>query len=214
MIRRHLFQILIAYIVVSIFCLHSYALEKESHKAINEYIARNTLNGFSLDSYLKDQLGIQEGIEETFNHNKVWKWMGEGGKKEDEPFTRSANHFHNPLTEQGFSGFWGTGWFDGESALFWAQKEKGAQDTDEPDENYSWYDTRDYFYNALTSTTESEQDNYFAKTFRGLGQLMHLVTDMSVPEHTRDDGHYLGVLPFYEHYEKWVAGKDKCGYLA
>jgi hypothetical protein len=209
MIRRHLFQILIAYIVVSIFCLHSYALEKESHKAINEYIARNTLNGFSLDSYLKDQLGIQEGIEETFNHNKVWKWMGEGGKKEDEPFTRSANHFHNPLTEQGFSGFWGTGWFDGESALFWAQKEKGAQDTDEPDENYSWYDTRDYFYNALTSTTESEQDNYFAKTFRGLGQLMHLVTDMSVPEHTRDDGHYLGVLPFYEHYEKWVAGKDK-----
>ena len=206
MTRKHLFQIFIIYIIVSIFCVQSYALEKESHKAINEYIAKNTLNGFSLDSYLKNQLGIEEGIEKSFNSKKVWLWIGEGGKKEDEPFTRSANHFHNPLTEQGFSGLWGKGWFDGESALLWAQKEKGTQDTDEPDENCSWYDVRDYFYHALISTTITGQEMYFAKTFRGLGQLMHMVTDMSVPEHTRDDGHYLGALGFlgYEHYEIYV----------
>ena len=61
---------------------------------------------------------------------------------------------------------------------------------------------------ALTSTGNTERDKYFAETFRGLGQLMQLVTDMSVPEHTRDDGHYLGNLPFYEHYEKWVKGTE------
>lgn len=49
-------------------------------------------------------------------------------------------------------------------------------------------------WEAMTS-----RDNYFAEMFRGIGQLMHLVEDLSVPKHTRDDGHYI----FYN-YEKWV----------
>lgn len=201
MIKKHLLQILIVQMIVSIFCVHSYALEKETHQDINEYIATKTLNGFSLDAYLKYQLRISAGVEETFESLAVWKWLGQGGKREDEPLTRSANHFHNPLTDQGFSGILNTGLFDGESAVTWAQKLLGTQD---PGGHYSWLDTRYYFYKALTSTTKSEQDKYFAETFRGLGQLMHLVADMSVPEHTRDDGHYLGILPYYQNYEKYV----------
>jgi len=193
------------------------ALEKPTHETINKFIAGNTLNGFSLDSYLINQLGFLEGIDEEFRSEdrteKVWKWISLGGRFEDEPLltysftSRPANHFHNPLTDQGFSGVGGSGFPSGESAITWAQKPIGTQD---PGGYYSWLDTRDYFYTALTSTSKTDRDQYFAKTFRGLGQLMHLVTDMSVPEHARDDGHYLGALPFLGsflgHYETYVLG--------
>ena len=64
--------------------------------------------------------------------------------------------------------------------------------------NYSWYDVRDYYYKALTLPTKTEKDTYFAQTFRGLGQVMHLVQDASVPAHSRDDAHL-----FYN-YEKFA----------
>lgn len=219
MTRKLLLQTFIVQMILSIFFVHGYALEKETHRKINEYIANSThaeINGFSLDSYLRDQLGMDGGIEESFRSKQVWKWLGEGGVKEDEPLltgsfaSRPANHFHNPLTNQGFSGVGGSGFPSGESAITWAQKPIGTQD---PGGYYSWLDTRDYFYEALTSTSKTDRDQYYAKTFRGLGQLMHLVTDMSVPEHARDDGHYLGALPFLGsllgHYEQYVLRHDE-----
>ncbi len=180
----------------------SYALNVETHKAINEYIANNSLNGFSLDSYLKSQLELQSGVDEKFNSLEVWKWLRDGGEYEDKPawtipYLRSVNHFHNPINEQGFTGIWGTGLASGESAILWSQKAIGTQS---PGGYYSWFDVRDYYYKALTSSDKTTRDINFAQTFRGVGQLMHLVQDMSVPEHSRNDGHYL--LPAYE---EWVA---------
>jgi hypothetical protein len=67
---------------------------------------------------------------------------------------------------------------------------------------------RGYFYEALTVPDQDTKERKLAETFRGLGQLMHLVQDMSVPEHTRDDGHYIGSLPFVTHYEQWVANTN------
>jgi len=173
------------------------ALETDTHEVINEYIARNELNGFSLDSYLKDQLNIDEGIEESFDSNKAWWWLKKGGKYEDKPsgcipYWRSLRHFHNPLTDQGLKGTL-------ESSIQWSQKPAGTQSCG----YYSWHDVRGYFYNALTSSAKTERDEKFAQTFRGIGQLMHLVQDLSVPAHTRDDTHIL------YNYEKWAKGKIK-----
>jgi hypothetical protein len=47
-------------------------------------------------------------------------------------------------------------------------------------------------------TSKPQHDEYFAKTFRAVGQLMHLMHDSSVPEHTRNDAHV-----FYN-YETYV----------
>lgn len=179
----------------------SYALETETHKTINEYIASKTFDGFSLNSYLQAQIGFQKGVEEIFQSKKVSEWLGDGGVKEDVPYwympyLRSVNHFHNPLTNQGFSGVWGTGVLSGVSSIQWSQK---AIATQSPGGYYSWHDVRDYFYKGLTANAKTTRDQNFADTFRGLGQLMHLLEDLSVPEHTRDDGHYV----FYN-YEKWV----------
>ncbi len=77
-------KILLAAIALSIYTASfSYALDVSTHKAINAYIAQNTLNGFSLDLYLKNQLGIQSGIKESFKSNnesyEAWQWIREGG---------------------------------------------------------------------------------------------------------------------------------------
>ncbi len=197
-------KILLTTIVLSIYISSfSYALDISTHRAINAYIAQNTLNSFSLDLYLKNQLGMQSGIKESLKSNnesyEAWQWIREGGFYEDKPpwtfpYLRSRNHFHNPINKQGFSGIWGTGFLSGESAILWSQRAIGTQS---PYGYYSWLDVRDYYYNALKSTDKTTKDTNFAQTFRGVGQLMHLVQDMSVPEHSRNDGHY---LPTYEEY--------------
>lgn len=189
-ITKFLLRIFVIYMIISMFSLHSYALEKETHKEINEYIAKHTIRGFSLDGYLKAQLGFTEGKNEFFNNKKVFEWLGYGGKKEDEPaYIRSCRHFHDPLESwdnAGLKGIW-------DSSIIWGQR------TDQwPGGHYSWQDVRDYFHLALTSENQTTRDYYFAETFRGLGQQMHLVEDASVPLHTRDDIHIIF------NYEGWV----------
>lgn len=190
----------------------SYALEIATHKAINKYIAQNTLNSFSLDSYLKNNLGLTNGKEEEFTSDKtrkVFEWVELGGEYEDIPawylpYIRSLNHFHNPLTEEGFRGDCLQSSLCVSSTV-WALMPLGTQSS--LTGNYSWDDVRAYYYTALTgrdysgniiAADKTQRDAYFAETFRGLGQLMHLIEDASVPAHTRNDFHY-----FYN-YEKWV----------
>ena len=55
---------------------------------------------------------------------------------------------------------------------------------------------------------------YFKQTFRSLGQVMHLVSDMAVPAHVRNDSHPGPLLSWaaksqkIDEYEKWVADHD------
>lgn len=202
------------YLTIAIFIVSatsfSYALDVKTHKALNEYIATNQLNGFSLDSYITGTLGIASGITTTFNTELAWQWLRDGGIYEDEPpgtwppYRRSRNHFHNPLLpldQAGYTGFLslcGIGHCP-ESAVLWAQ---GPQNSDfySPGGDWSWKQTRLNFYTALTAAIKSDRDTNFANTFRGLGQIMHLVQDMSVPEHTRNSFHAFGG------YEGWVLG--------
>ncbi len=181
-----------------------YSLETDIHEDLNEYIARNTLNGFSINDYLINTLGIENGVDESYNAHQIWWWIRNGGLFEDIPiwymlYRRSVNHFHNPITDQGFSGIWGTGILSGLSSIQWSQHQLTIQD---PGGFYSWHDVREYYYLALTDNNKTLRDTNYADMFRGLGQLMHLVQDLSVPEHARDDGHYRPA------YEAWMKKSD------
>lgn len=185
---------------------HVEALMPETHQAINEQVAKTPMNGFSLDDYLKNNLGIIGGIKQTYQTKPVLEWINLGGKYEDIPawylqYIRSANHFHNPLTDNGFSGVWGSGVGSGISAITWMQLSPGLQLVGG---SYAWSDVRKYYIDALTATSLPTRETNFADTFRGIGQLMHLVEDMSVPEHTRDDGHYRTARD-QTTYEGWVS---------
>ena len=100
----------------------SFGLEKETHKYLNQYIAQNSINNFSLDQYLKNQLGIKTGVltplKSDEDSKRIWDWVRMGGQYEDEPgYSRSCNHFHDPLVEPwtnaGLSAF--------KSSVIWAQ---------------------------------------------------------------------------------------------
>ncbi|MGB5219222.1 MAG: hypothetical protein WBN66_13110 [Smithella sp.] len=82
------------------------------------------------------------------------------------------------------------------SALEWATLPVGGQ-------NSSWNDVRSYYYTALTSANKTTRELYFAKTFKGVGQIMHLVQDMSVPGHTRGDKHPSVWRIGGDDYEEW-----------
>ena len=69
-------------------------------------------------------------------------------------------------------------------------------------QEWTWSSARCYFYRALSGPTPGDREQAWADTFRAIGQLMHLVVDASVPEHTRSDPHPLGGL--FGSYEYWV----------
>ena len=143
---------------------------------------------------MKNNLGLTSGIREILTeNNSVQRWLELGGEYEDIPYwylpyVRSLNHFHNPITEKGFKGDC-LGSSLCVSSTVWALMPPGTQSI--LTGNYSWYDVRDYYYKALTSADKTSRDTNFAQTFRGLGQVMHMVQDMSVPEHSRNNGHVL-----------------------
>ena len=206
--------------IVSLTATPSLSLEETTHRALNENIAQRTVVNFSLNEYVKSNLNLKDGVytplngtndENIVENKQVFQWLGYGGMQEDRPGsqsdyifyrpTRSTNHFHNPLkqwTEAGLDDYFVVHRL-GLSQVLWAQslyQNVGG--------SWSWQDARRYFYIALTgkgpngtviAEKPEEREVYYAKTFRAIGQLMHLVQDASVPEHVRNDIH---VLPAYE----------------
>ena len=202
---KKIFRVFSSVILINLsLIMYAAALEVETHVAINSYIAdeNSAIYGSYLHSYLKNNLGMQNGVKTEFNSKMAKEWISDGGKYEDKPslcipYWRSRNHFHNPIDNSGFSGIWDTGFLSGMSAIDWALQPADSQSCG----YYSWADIRSYYLQALTATAKITRDNNFAQTFRGIGQQMHLVQDMSVPEHTRNNGHY-----FYYDYEVWAKG--------
>jgi hypothetical protein len=166
--KKYFFLIVIFFLSLT----NSFALEKPTHKYLNEeFIVKNSF----LDNFLKQNLKIENGVRENFNNKEIIRWIGDGGIYEDEPmYTRSLNHFHDPLKSWDAAGFKGVG----ASSIVWAQYPLQSQIING---NYSWFDARYYFYNALIAPSDDSRGIYYSLCFRGLGQLMHLMEDASVP---------------------------------
>ncbi|MEW6684277.1 MAG: hypothetical protein AB1451_15375 [Nitrospirota bacterium] len=151
------------------------AFEVDTHMAINERAVRATINSFSLDEYLKTQLNFSSGVLQTLDDQRVIDWVRKGGKFEDNGL-RFFHHFHDPLKPWDASGF--KGLFS--SSILWGQTQVGGQSLFG---DWSWHDARDYYYRALTAGTSAERKQYFAKTFRAIGQVMHLAEDVAGSVH-------------------------------
>jgi hypothetical protein len=149
----------------------------------------------------------------------ILRWVEEGGLREDDGAwydylfgrARSYRHFHDPLRPWAEGGLSPTLPFSRrwESAVRWAQQTNQQAETGFGD--FSWVNARASFHQALTAETPAAREAAFAQTFRALGQVMHLLTDMSVPEHVRDDRHPIEG-PFG--YEGWVLAQHRGGAAA
>lgn len=105
-----------------------------------------------------------------------------GSIDEDNPFTRTRAHFHDPTKAWASAGLNFLG--QHESSILWSQN---------PNQGFggkhSWLDARNSYFNALISTDPAQRTNYYAQTFETLGHLIHHVQDAATPAHTRNDAH-------------------------
>lgn len=170
---------------IMIFCLISSLLCQERldaysgaiHRKITEEVIDRNID--KLNGYLKD-VGFMNGIREYIKKNPIRWWIEEGSEKEDyslDPDFLLTSHYYNPYTDKGLTV---GGITIGESAYDRANN---------PTNYWSWKSARDNFYRGLTSTIEILREVSLAHSFKALGHTMHLIQDMGVPAHTRDDMH-------------------------
>ena len=167
--------------------LSSWAWENKTHRELTEQ-AINIKAGI-LDPYLKDNLGLESGLNEMVDGKTAREWMIEGSDLEDGELplsTRVISHFHDALNNRGLEAVVLGVAADGDSSIDWSLAGVGSQDGED---SFSWNDAREYYFKALTLPTKTERDEYWGKTFRALGQVMHLLQDSANPSHVRNDDH-------------------------
>ncbi|MEK7566387.1 MAG: lamin tail domain-containing protein, partial [Patescibacteria group bacterium] len=151
-------------------------------------------------------------------------WMINGSIKEDTP-PRWINHFFDPVLNQGWTGekqgdisketvnllskiFLSIK--DATSSVNWAFDQKLQ-------ERYSLYQgdqtylkaVQAYVFAGLGNTSAAVKPDYatYENAFKALGYVMHLIEDLGVPAHTRNDTHaeINQVANDSDPYEKWAA---------
>lgn len=186
------------------------AFSIETHRLLNDSATQKS----STDRYLKEQLGLAEGLATQFGDLRASEWIKFGGAAEDQAFGieslgaafRSRQHFHNPLLTWDQAGLNAPSLCTlglplvGQASVRWAQN---------PNQGLSgqagWTDARQAFLQALTLPSKAERDTAWAQTFQILGQQMHLVEDLAAPAHTRNDPH----CPSPDGFEDWASRSGK-----
>lgn len=178
--------------------------------------------------FLKEKLGFQKGYETVIMNRRLIDWLKEGSYLEDVPNCRASNHFHNPLlpwdqsymTDQpSWLNTVCSDWKPWYSAVTWAigytaPSPQGAKISFPRITPLTWDKARDSFYQALTLTSVADRNIYLAWAFESLGSTIHVLQDMAVPAHVRNDFNshleYNGItsmnpLDWYiQRYEKYV----------
>jgi len=201
-----------------------WAYDGKVHRKINENAANQ--NNSILHDVLRIQIGIIEGVDATLkkdNQSKtIMEWIAYGGEAEDfgmpwdiKPLsTRAFNHFHDPLKVWDNAGldsiidvpYRGRYWRDPTSSILWGLDPDNQDFSRNTTGDWSWGKAREYYYIYLTGNdfegnvvadSQDEREANFADCFRSLGQLMHLMGDMSVPLHTRNDVHVFPIVYGY-----------------
>ncbi len=182
---------------------------------LHPIITKESINKSNLSTanYLNRELGFKKDLNEEFegpdktiggditiNTRTAQGWIERGSLVEDIPMgLRARTHFYDPVNEIGLTDL--REWLITEDHALKRAKGEGEIEFD-----YSWKDAREYYYKALTSETKEVRNENFAKTFRTLGQVLHLLQDMAVPAHVRNDNHFpprifsSGGWDMYEHY--------------
>lgn len=182
------------------------AYEVATHEKLSNVAARSSVLadpavlervGFARDMSVSDRFLVMNGQRAS-----IAEVIQLGARLEDEG-NRPVNHFFNPLSGSGLA----IG--GGEASPDWAL---GVIE-----QEFSYANAKQYFYNALTGTSRVTRDDGWLRTFRAIGHVIHHLQDMAQPQHARNDMHCndwkcLGlavvtkVSDFYHpsRYERWA----------
>ncbi|HNW56015.1 MAG TPA: hypothetical protein PKN62_03000, partial [bacterium] len=113
-------------------------------------------------------------------------WLIAGAVAEDSPVSRTLHHFWSPQTDQPLN-----------SGLYAAMNLATAPDWGQTgDRQASWLYQGKFSWNQAI---EAYRQGDLEKAFVNLGHVLHLLQDMTVPAHVRNDPHELG-----DSYENWA----------
>ncbi|WP_427365520.1 hypothetical protein [Candidatus Caldatribacterium saccharofermentans] len=156
---------------------------------------------------------------EVAREKTIREWLIGGGFSADEPEGPMALlHFYDPtnserpyLTDQQFLvrliRFLGGTTFDNpqRDAVTWTFRTR-PEDTMEFlglfDQEYGWLQAKEYLKKAIES---KDPKDLYGKAWRAVGEVMHMVADMTVPAHVRNDGH-AAILGDPDPYERGTSG--------
>ncbi len=183
---------------------------KQSHP----FLTKKAVENSQLKSFLEHQLFITDGynsaLQTTLAEKSILEWLQKGSEEEDDPACRAANHFHNPLKLWSVAGLTDTVWVidrwcdvsspyrEKYSNLVWATgyiSKDLAMDSPPNNEfneiddknGRNWNVARELYYHALTYKNNVDREANLAEMSRTLGYILHLLQDMAVPAHTRND---------------------------
>ncbi|MBU4374898.1 right-handed parallel beta-helix repeat-containing protein [Patescibacteria group bacterium] len=127
---------------------------------------------------------LTEAAAEIYNNqankkitNQQIDWMV-GGSIAEDAIPRYLNHFYNPTTGKGLD----SGALKGAPAKEWAKKQDSV--------------SGDYSVGAIFN---NYREGDLKRAYQGIGHILHLIQDMSVPAHTRNDPH-----PNGDPFEAWA----------
>jgi antitoxin component YwqK of YwqJK toxin-antitoxin module len=134
-----------------------------------------------------------DALRDRKNYSKALKsWIVGAGFSADEPeLPMGLRHFYDPVSGTRYLTDWVPDKFANPKmdAVTWAFSK---------DNKYSYDNGITYFRTGMLMSDEKSASEYYAKAWRSVGEAMHLVSDMTVPAHVRNDGH-----PFNEPYEAY-----------
>ncbi|WNM61781.1 hypothetical protein [Candidatus Nitrospira neomarina] len=188
---------------------------KEFAKRAAKYVSQEGLNARLTTDY-----ALTNGVDQILNvkwgdkPRSVMGWIIEGADSEDAPDCRVFAHWHDPLMpigNEGFQPYLANPVFRGPSARKWGfgldARKQSEKDGFVPEsfpafgcnqnlDNMSWNDARSDFEKALTEPLQSDREEAFARMFKAIGHVMHLIQDNANPAHARNDNHLdvLGAL--------------------
>jgi len=182
---------------------HVFSFENEK---THPSLTHRAINASLVDDYLRTQLNLSSGTtaELTWNFpssvekrikagnaepykktRSILEWLKVGSNIEDMTLgqLRYRKHFHDPTRNSGLNNteadYWLSGRFIGASAKDWAINDSSNE--------FNWRSTRNDFYHALNESSKPNREKFLAITFLKLGHILHMIEDMGVPAHSRND---------------------------
>ena len=174
--------------------------DQETHPRITDL----AVVASKLDLTLKTNLGITNGKDAILQPasglpRSVLEWLLDGSTAEDSPACRASNHFHNPtkafaeggVTDRVLEQFLAcsaTPYNQRYANATWSTRYTTPTTPGSPTGNADdWEAARGAYYLAWTQPTKVQRDAKLAETFLKLGRVLHLVQDLAVPAHVRND---------------------------
>jgi len=171
--------------------------DRDTHRRIT----RGATSASGMDAYVTHELGLSEGLNRVLMGRQgppqsIRRWLEDGSQLEDSPMCRASNHFHNPLKPFLSSRVTDMPGLDLacdqfrpiQSSVTWATRFVSPAERGPATLNpFDWDAARGSFLNALTSDAPRDREAALAQTFETLGHLVHLVQDLAVPAHVRNN---------------------------